>query len=204
MLLTPEQRSGRGHFFLQHGQSGQGLDSGGGQARIARGQGEGQRIEEQVVGTASPRRTARSWSRCSTTAFLSRSRAIPSSSMARQTTAAPKSRGQGEDRFGAGAAVLEVDGIDHRPAGAALQPRLQRGDAGAVQHQRQAVAAFSRRSGPLHVAGFVAAGVGHVEVEQVGPFARLLLGDGQHGVQVVGQQRRLELAAAAWRWSARR
>ena len=190
-----KQGLGAGHLFLQHGQGGQGFVAGDGQPRVARAQGEGQGIEEEVI-RGDPPGTGQIVEPLQHGNLALPVAGHPFLVDGQTDHGGAEVPGQGEYLFGPGAAVLEVDGVDHGPAGALPQPRLQRRHAGAVQHQRQTVLRVQPGGDPRHVAGFVTPGIAHVQVEQVRPLAGLLLGDGQHGIEVVGQKRGLEFAAA--------
>ena len=89
-------------------------------------------------------------------------------------------------------AVLVVDRVDHRPAAETLQPGLQHGRLGRVEHDRQGGGGGQPEGELAHVGGAVAADVVDVEVEQVRAVADLGAGDVDAVVPALGQQRLAE------------
>ena len=186
---------GFGHSFLQQGQCGQGFHPCPGQVGVTGTQGEGQGVKEEVGGMQ-PAGNGQIVQAQQHSGLFFTAAGHPMFVYGQADHGSAEIRCQAEYFFGPCATVFKVDGVDYGPARALPEPRLERFQVGAVEHQRQAILRVQPRRRPGHIAGFAASGIGHVQVEQVRPFPRLGLGHGQHGVQIVRQQRRPELPAA--------
>ena len=93
-------------------------------------------------------------------------------------------------------AVLVVHRVDRAPAAEVLQTRLQHRGFGGVQHDRQRRRGGQPAGQRVHVGDAVAADVVDAQVEQVGAVARLVLGDVEALLPVLGEHRLAERLGA--------
>ena len=175
---------------------------------LAGGDREGEAVDDDVLDGASPscRSGRRSAGRRRAT-FHSAVRAWPSSSMVSATTAAPCSATSGmirRDPRVRAVAVLVVHRVDDRAAAEHLQPGLEDGRLGGVEHDRQRGRGGQPAGQLAHVGDAVAADVVDAQVEQVGAVADLVAGDLDAVLPAGPRASPRGTPWSRWRWSARR
>ena len=137
-----------------------------------------------------------SWIARAARSFQSAVRACPSSSMHVQTTAAPNSRASRRNvssRVPVAVALLEVDGVEHRPAADPRQRGSDDGALGRVDHERHARLRGEPAGDLGHVGDAVGAGVVDADVDEVRALLDLFAGHRDARVPVAVEHRLAEL-----------
>ena len=123
--------------------------------------------------------------------------AIPTSSIVSAISAAPCASATRHDAVELGAAGLEVDRVDDRPARDLLQRAFDHLRLGRVDLDRRGLGQRDLLGHQAHLFVLVGAlGQRHAQVEHVRAAGHLVLGDLHEAVVVVGQQQLLGLARA--------
>ena len=170
--------------------------SGPAQAFVAAAEGEGERVEDQILGVQPVLLRGEPVDPFGYREFFftAAGHSLFIYSQANQGCSVPF--GQRKHRSGRLFAVLEIDGVDQGPAAEQLEGRLDDMRRGGVDDQGKVHIGAEAADQFVHVTLFIPSGVGYTDIQGVGSGFLLGFSHGNHAVPVILQEMGPELLAA--------